>query len=358
MTSNTTTTVADRLQMGIGRSRKSKYHRESDHLIEFFHVPPRRAGPANLGMQLLRSKAAATWIVHISGGWIDVAAQRSERDELAVGDGWRPLELIRRLGLGQFTRATICRGCGLPGLPRVACLLHSFLKRHDSLSLLSIQHQLLNASTPPSVRFSTSAPGLTVLLIRWISSWGSENRRPPCWAMQLFMRVAAAVGLWSSCGLSLDAPAMRISNPQTPITQWPSQCQRLEKYYSRLHSRAKYISTSVPRTGPTSFISIVGQSCQHIDDLSSNALGPQICGHPPHSLSNSIKANGRTAPRFVGKQRHREAVRDGKYMYLYATRAGGLGGGSSTRDGPFRKPAWDGASRTIMEHLEVEYHPK
>jgi hypothetical protein len=116
---------------------------------------------------------------------------------------------------------------------------------------------------------------------------------------------------------------------------------------------AKYISTSIPQTGPTSSISTVVLSCQHIDDLSLIALGLQICGHPSPPLSNSIKASGRTAYRFVGKQRHRVAVKRLENTIFTRHLQGGweVEGGSSTRDGHTRKPAWHGPSRKTMEHL-------
>jgi hypothetical protein len=91
-------------------------------------------------------------------------------------------------------------------------------------------------------------------------------------------------------------------------------------------SRSKFIRTSSSLRGPTSSISRAALSCQHIDDLSSIALGLQICGHPPHPLSNSIKASGRTAYRFVGKQRHRVAVRDWKTRPFTRHVQGGGGG--------------------------------
>lgn len=47
-----------------------------------------------------------------------------------------------------------------------------------------------------------------------------------------------------------------------------------------LKERVKFITTSSSLRGPTSSISTTSLSCQHINDLSSIALGLQICGHP------------------------------------------------------------------------------
>jgi len=147
---------------------------------------------------------------------------------------WWPLALIWILGLANSLESWLA-WAALAGL--TAPLISESPGPEARFSFLFLflfsrqSHKPLLSPSKRPFQYICSWPRCPVrmLLIRWISFWGSENRRGPMLGHAAFMRAAAAVGLRSSCALSLDAPAMPIYNPQIPVTQWPSQCQRLEK---------------------------------------------------------------------------------------------------------------------------------
>lgn len=136
-----------------------------------------------------------------SGGWIDVAAQRSVADETrrAWGWWWWSLELIRNTGTGQFARAVACLGwAGWSGLRAPPISEGPGGPRGTILFLASKQN---HSSRPPSFRFSTSARGLAAPC----GCFGYDGyhfgdlkiAKGPCWAMQ-------AVHAGGSCSRAME----------------------------------------------------------------------------------------------------------------------------------------------------------
>ena len=131
---------------------------------------------------------------------------------------------------------------------------------------------------------SCSRPRCPVRMLfrRWIMDitlrW--QNRR----AMHSQPACAAAVGLKTLLPTSLDglhAPAMSHRRPSEVGHPMGGSISSIGDVAERpLKERVKFITTSSSLRGPTSSISTTSLSCQHIDDLSSIALGLQICGHP------------------------------------------------------------------------------
>jgi len=142
--------------------------------------------------------------------------------------------------------------------------------------------------------------------------------------------------------------ALRSRSPNGLLNAVDWRCGR-----AALERRVKFIKTSSSLRGPTSSISTTSLSCQHIDDLSSIALGLQICGHPLSSAVQFHQGKWKDSISLLGKQRHRVAVRDWKTRpFTRHVQGGWERGGSSTREGSTRTPAWQGASRRTLEHLE------